>query len=67
MINVGGVKINPIHVENIINQLDYVNMCYVYSKNNSVMGNIVVTDICLNRDMSLSDIKNDLKNIYRIL
>jgi acyl-coenzyme A synthetase/AMP-(fatty) acid ligase len=61
MINVGGIKINPIHVENIINQLDYVDICYIYPKNNSVMGNIVVVDMCLNKDMSLSDIKNDLK------
>lgn len=62
MINVGGVKINPIHIENIINGLDYVSNCYVYGKENSVMGMIVVAEIILLTDISVSQIKMDLSD-----
>jgi acyl-coenzyme A synthetase/AMP-(fatty) acid ligase len=60
MINVGGVKINPIQVENVINGLDYVSNCYVYGKENSVMGMVVVADIVLLTNISVSQIKIDL-------
>jgi acyl-coenzyme A synthetase/AMP-(fatty) acid ligase len=61
MINVGGIKVNPIQVENVINELDYVTGCYVYSKENSIMGNVVAVDIQLAADVPISTIKNDLR------
>lgn len=60
MINVGGVKVNPIKVEEIINELEYVSNSIVYGKENSVMGMIVVADIVLNRNIVVKQIKNDL-------
>ena len=60
MINVGGVKVNPIKVEEIINQLDYVSNSVVYGKENSVMGMIVAADVILNSNVSVKQIKNDL-------
>lgn len=63
MINVGGVKINPIKVENKINELDYVNSSYVYSVKNSLMGSVISTDIVLKRDKTIKEIKMDLKSI----
>lgn len=60
MINVGGVKINPIHIENVINSLDYVSNCYVYGKENSVMGMVVVAEIVLLNNVNTSQIKIDL-------
>jgi acyl-coenzyme A synthetase/AMP-(fatty) acid ligase len=60
MINVGGVKINPIHIENVINSLDYVSNCYVYGKENSVMGMVVVAEIVLSNNINISQIKIDL-------
>jgi acyl-CoA synthetase (AMP-forming)/AMP-acid ligase II len=61
MINVGGVKVNPIRIENVINSLSYVKNSFVYSKENSVMGKVVTADIVLNEINSISNIKNDLK------
>ena len=69
MINVGGVKVNPIHVENVINKLSYVDACYAYAKENSIMGNVVAVDIQLTTDMPISVIKNDLTtqlNVYEM-
>jgi acyl-coenzyme A synthetase/AMP-(fatty) acid ligase len=61
MINVGGVKINPIKVENVINSFDYIKNSVVYSKNNSVMGNVVMCDVVLNQSVDKGKIKQDLK------
>jgi acyl-coenzyme A synthetase/AMP-(fatty) acid ligase len=69
MINVGGVKVNPIKVEEIINELDYVSNSIVYGKENSVMGVIVVADVIVNTEVEVTQIKNDLNkklNKYEI-
>jgi acyl-coenzyme A synthetase/AMP-(fatty) acid ligase len=63
MINVGGVKVNPIKVENKINKLDYVISSYVYGVKNSLMGNIVSADILLKHNKTVNEIKMDLKSI----
>jgi acyl-coenzyme A synthetase/AMP-(fatty) acid ligase len=54
MINVGGVKVNPIKVENVINSIPMVKNSHVYSRKNSVMGNVVVADIVLEKEKNLS-------------
>lgn len=61
MINVGGNKINPIKVENVLNNMSYIKNSLVYSKENSVMGSVVFADIILNKSVSVSDIKKYLK------
>jgi acyl-coenzyme A synthetase/AMP-(fatty) acid ligase len=60
MINVGGVKVNPIKVEEVINELEYVSNSIVYGKENSVMGMIVAADVVLNTNIAVKQIKNDL-------
>jgi acyl-coenzyme A synthetase/AMP-(fatty) acid ligase len=60
MINVGGVKVNPIKIEEIINNLEYISNSVVYGKQNSVMGGIVVADVILNTSVEISQIKKDL-------
>jgi acyl-CoA synthetase (AMP-forming)/AMP-acid ligase II len=60
MINVGGVKVNPIKVEEVINDLEYVSNSIVYGKENSVMGMIVVADVVLNSNIGVKQIKTDL-------
>jgi acyl-coenzyme A synthetase/AMP-(fatty) acid ligase len=62
MINVGGIKVNPIYVEDVINRLEYVNNSYVYSHKNSVMGNVIIADIILKYDIDMNTLRNDLKN-----
>jgi acyl-coenzyme A synthetase/AMP-(fatty) acid ligase len=64
MINVGGVKVNPIKIESVINNLEYVSNSVVYGKVNSVMGTVVFADIILKSEVSKIQIKNDLmKNL----
>lgn len=69
MINVGGIKVNPIKVESEINNLEYVLNSYVYGKQNSIMGNIVVADIIVKDNINKDIIKKDLEktlNKYEI-
>jgi acyl-coenzyme A synthetase/AMP-(fatty) acid ligase len=61
MINVGGVKVNPIKVENALNNLDYIANSIVYPKENSVVGNIVVADVVLKYEIEKSKINFDLQ------
>jgi acyl-coenzyme A synthetase/AMP-(fatty) acid ligase len=63
MINVGGIKVNPIRIEGIINSLDYVTASYVYSKHNSVLGNIVAANISVNVPTEINSIRNDLRDM----
>jgi len=63
MINVGGMKVNPIEVENKINKLNYVSSSYVYGIKNSLMGNVVSTDLVLKHYKPIREIKADLKRI----
>lgn len=69
MINVGGVKVNPIKVETYLNQIEAIKNSFVYSETNSVIGNIVVADIVLSHNITKPDIKQYLKtylNPYEI-
>jgi acyl-coenzyme A synthetase/AMP-(fatty) acid ligase len=69
MINVGGVKVNPLKIEETINQLEYISNSVVYGKQNSVVGVIVVADVIVNCDVEVAQIKNDLNkklNKYEI-
>jgi acyl-coenzyme A synthetase/AMP-(fatty) acid ligase len=63
LINVGGYQINPIYVEQKILELDYIKLCKVYSKSNSLLGNIVVCNLVLLDDVSIFQIKTDMKTI----
>lgn len=45
MINVGGMKVNPNEVEDVIKELDGINDVLVYGKENSLLGNILCADI----------------------
>jgi acyl-CoA synthetase (AMP-forming)/AMP-acid ligase II len=69
MINVGGVKVNPLKIEEVINKLEYISNSVVYGKQNSVMGVIVVADVIINADIEVTQIKSDLNkklNKYEI-
>ena len=45
IINVGGYKVNPLEVEMSLNSHPGVELCRVYAKKNSVMGNIVMAEV----------------------
>jgi acyl-coenzyme A synthetase/AMP-(fatty) acid ligase len=62
-INVSGVKVNLSKVEFQINSLPYILDSYVYSRKNSMTGNIICSDIILKDDnITKNKIKNDLSD-----
>lgn len=48
MINIGGYKVNPLEVEEVILTLTGIKDVRVYSKSNSVLGNIICCDVVAN-------------------
>jgi acyl-coenzyme A synthetase/AMP-(fatty) acid ligase len=62
-INVSGFKINPFKVESAINSLEYVENSLVFSKKNSVVGNILCCNVILNQPITKLEIKNNLNGI----
>ncbi len=62
LINVGGYKVNPGEVEDVISAIDGVKQVLVYGKANSVLGNVLCADIQLEEGSELTnvDIKKTL-------
>lgn len=62
MINVGGYKVNPYEVEEVINEISGVKEALVFSRPNSVLGNIICCQIVLSEgsDLELSHIKKHM-------
>lgn len=50
MINVGGYKVNPLEVEEAIHSLSGVRNVRVFSKTNSVLGNIICCEVVADND-----------------
>lgn len=47
LINVGGYKVNPGEVENLILDIGGIKQAYVYGKANSILGNVLCADVVL--------------------
>lgn len=62
-INVSGFKVNPVKVESVLNSLQYVKNSVVFSRKNSVVGNVLCCNIILNETKTKLEIKNDLNGI----
>lgn len=62
LINVGGYKVNPGEVENVLLSIEGVKQVLVYGKANSVLGNVLCADIQLEEGSTLTtvDIKKAL-------
>lgn len=60
-VNVGGYMVNPTEVEDTIRQVKGILDTRVYSRENSVLGNILCAEIVLKESSNLT--KTDLKNI----
>lgn len=59
-INVSGFKINPFKVESTLNSLPYIKNSVVFSKKNSVTGNILCCNLILTHPKTKGEIKCDL-------
>lgn len=56
LINVGGYKVNPIEVEEVIQDIEGVRQTIVYGKSNSIIGNVLCADIVLEPGIILSEL-----------
>jgi acyl-coenzyme A synthetase/AMP-(fatty) acid ligase len=63
LINVGGYKVNPGEVEDVINSIDGVRQALVYGKPNSVLGNVLCAEVLLGEGTALSEL--DIRKALR--
>lgn len=63
LINVGGYKVNPSEVEDVLMAINGIKQVLVYGKTNSVLGNVLCADIQLENDIVLNEI--EIKKILR--
>jgi acyl-coenzyme A synthetase/AMP-(fatty) acid ligase len=63
LVNVGGYQINLSQIESKISELDFVKLCKVYSKSNSLLGNIIMCDLVLLNNISIFEIKNSIRSV----
>lgn len=56
LINVGGYKVNPGEVENVILAMDGILNVYVYGKFNSILGNVLCVDVQLEKGSELTEL-----------
>ena len=56
LINVGGYKVNPGEVEDVISAIEGVKQVLVYGKANSVLGNVLCADIQLEEGSELTNV-----------
>jgi acyl-CoA synthetase (AMP-forming)/AMP-acid ligase II len=61
IINVGGEKVYPQEVENVILEIDNVAEVMVYGEKNPIIGNIVCTKVRLQKNENKKDFTNRLK------
>lgn len=60
LINVGGEKVYPAEIENVLQQINGVEQVSVFSEENAITGQIVVSRIKLSEEENLSDFRKRL-------
>ena len=63
LINVGGYKVNPGEVEDAINALEGVKQSLVYGKSNSILGNVLIAEVELEKGSFLTDL--DIRKVLK--
>ncbi|HOT98883.1 MAG TPA: fatty acid--CoA ligase family protein [bacterium] len=69
MINVGGYKVNPLEVEEIICMHHAVKQAFVYGKPNTLLGHILIADIVAEAGLTEKEIRTFLQSrlqLYKI-
>lgn len=56
LINVGGYKVNPGEVEDVINAYPGVRQSLVYGKANSILGNVLIAEVQLEDEVVVTDL-----------
>lgn len=65
VINVGGQKVLPVEVENVINTIEGVIDSTVYARNNAITGQMVCVDIVIKPNLDESHMKNLVKQVCK--
>jgi len=63
MINVGGEKVFPTEIENIILTMNNVSDVVVYGEKNPIIGSLICAKVCLLEDEDQKDFSNRLKQL----
>ena len=65
IINIGGYRVSPSKIENFISKLTGVKDVIVYSRKNSLLGNIMIADVVC--ETNQASIKSKIKNTNQLL
>lgn len=65
VINVGGLKVLPVEVEDVINTIEGIVDCTVFSKENAITGQMVCVNIVLEGGIDPKSIKSTIKTICK--
>lgn len=60
-INVGGVKVQPLDVENVISPLEGVKLVKAYGRENPVVGQIVAVDVVCNEQHDPTEVEAEIR------
>lgn len=61
MINIGGYKVNPLEVENVLKEIPEIKDIVVKSRKNSVTGEIIVADVVKEKEVDGKELKKMIK------
>ena len=62
IINVGGEKVFPVEVENVILKLNHIQDCTVYAKENPITGQVVAAKVVVKSlQIDIKQLKKDIK------
>ena len=65
VINVGGLKVLPIEIEDVVNSIEGVIDCTVFSKENAITGQMVCVNVAAVENTDLSQLKKDIKSVCK--
>lgn len=65
VINVGGLKVMPTEVEDVINTVEHVIDATVFSKNNAITGQMVCAHVVIDKQAENSEVKSEIKKTCR--
>jgi acyl-CoA synthetase (AMP-forming)/AMP-acid ligase II len=66
-INVGGVKVHPLSIEDVVTKVPGVQLAHAYARSNPVSGQIVAVDIVPVLDTDLDDLEDAVREACEIL
>jgi acyl-CoA synthetase (AMP-forming)/AMP-acid ligase II len=66
-INVGGVKVHPLSIENVVSAVPGVQLVHAYAKSNPVSGQIVAIDVVPNAGIDTEELDESIREACEVL